>query len=299
MKQNNQKVSVIMPACNSSHYVEESISSVLNQTHRNIELIVIDDGSTDETWTIINAWSERDDRIIAMRQKNQGVSAARNNAISKSKGDFIAFCDSDDVWYANKLERQLDTIGDAVWSHCDSQYVGLGYEDKTVYRSTYSHLYDENIFAHLAVENFITTSSLLIKSDIFKSFCGFDESLVALEDWKLWLQIAKEHPIVLCNEVLLDYRVQPQSTSRNARSLLPVHLEILDETFNDEELRNSTLKKEAKCRAYLIFSYIAEEKNDHLFSLQCSLNLFLCKGNAMSVKRILRTFVNLITQKKR
>ena len=149
-----------MPAYNSSHYVEESISSVLNQTHRNIELIVIDDGSTDETWTIINAWSERDDRIIAMRQKNQGVSAARNNAISKSTGDFIAFCDSDDVWYANKLERQLDTIGDAVWSHCDSQYVGLGYEDKTVYRSTYSHLYDENIFAHLAVENFITTSSL-------------------------------------------------------------------------------------------------------------------------------------------
>ena len=74
MKQNNQKVSVIMPAYNSSHYVEESISSVLNQTHRNIELIVIDDGSTDETWTIINAWSERDDRIIAMRQKNQGVS---------------------------------------------------------------------------------------------------------------------------------------------------------------------------------------------------------------------------------
>ena len=101
-----------MPAYNSSHYVEESISSVLNQTHRNIELIVIDDGSTDETWTIINAWSERDDRIIAMRQKNQGVSAARNNAISKSTGDFIAFCDSDDVWYANKLERQLDTIGD-------------------------------------------------------------------------------------------------------------------------------------------------------------------------------------------
>lgn len=69
MKQNNQKVSVIMPAYNSSHYVEESISSVLNQTHRNIELIVIDDGSTDETWPIINAWSERDGRIIAMRQK--------------------------------------------------------------------------------------------------------------------------------------------------------------------------------------------------------------------------------------
>ena len=72
-----------MPAYNSSHYVEESISSVLNQTHRNIELIVIDDGSTDETWSIINVWSERDDRIIAMRQKNQGRKTQKHKTRSQ------------------------------------------------------------------------------------------------------------------------------------------------------------------------------------------------------------------------
>ncbi|GFD77579.1 glycosyl transferase [Tenacibaculum sp. KUL118] len=287
-----------MPAYNSSHYIEESISSVLNQTHRNIELIVIDDGSADNTWAIINAWSQRDERIIAMRQENRGVSAARNNAISKSTGDFIAFCDSDDVWYTNKLERQLHTIGDAAWSHCDSRYVGLGYEDKTVYRSTYSRLYAGNIFAHLAVENFITTSSLLVKSHVFKHYRGFDKSLVALEDWKLWLEIAKEHDIAFCNEVLLEYRVQPQSTSRNARALLPVHLDILRHTFSDNTLQNNGLKKEATSRAYLIFSYIAEEKNDHLFSFKCAATLLLYKPSANSIKRVIRTAINLLTKKK-
>lgn len=287
-----------MPAYNSSLYIEESISSVLNQTHRNIELIVIDDGSVDDTLAIINAWSERDERIIAMNQKNQGVSAARNNAIVRATGDFIAFCDSDDVWYTNKLERQLDTMGNAAWSHCDSQYVGLGYDDKTVYRSTYSRLYDGNIFAHLAVENFLTTSSLLIKSHVFKHYRGFDEALVALEDWKLWLEIAKDHDIAFCNEVLLDYRVQPQSTSRNARALLPVHLNILRHTFSDNALQNKRLEKEAVSRAYLIFSYIAEEKNDHLFSFKCAASLLLLKPNANSVKRVIRTFVNLLTRKK-
>ena len=298
LNQNNKKVSVIMPAYNSSSFIEESISSILDQTFENLELIIIDDGSTDETLIIAKRWAETDNRLVVLSQKNKGVSAARNTAISKASGEILAFCDSDDVWYPNKLEKQLISLGEADWSHCDSRYVGIGFDDKTVYRSTYSRLFSGLIFKQLAIENFLTTSSLVIRKSVYEKYNGFDEALQALEDWKLWLQIAKEHPIVLCNEVLLDYRVQPQSTSRNARSLLPVHLEILDETFNDEELRNSTLKKEAKCRAYLIFSYIAEEKNDHLFSLQCSLNLFLCKGNAMSVKRILRTFVNLITKKK-
>ncbi|HCY26764.1 MAG TPA: hypothetical protein DHV00_00145, partial [Alteromonas macleodii] len=103
LNQNNKKVSVIMPAYNSSSFIEESISSILDQTFENLELIIIDDGSTDETLSIAKKWAETDNRIVVLSQKNKGVSAARNTAISKATGEILAFCDSDDVWYPNKL----------------------------------------------------------------------------------------------------------------------------------------------------------------------------------------------------
>ena len=299
MEGNDQPlVSVIMPAYNAENYIAESIEAVLGQTYRNLQLFIVDDGSSDNTFQIASEYMKADQRVKVFTQQNQGVSSARNLAISNVAGVYVAFCDSDDVWYSQKLKRQLHTIGDAVWSHCDSQYVGLGYENKIAYRSTYTRLYRGKVFKQLAIENFITTSSVLIKTDILKLYKGFDESLVALEDWKLWLEIARDHEIALCDEVLLNYRVQPQSTSRRARSLLPIHLDILHHTFRDKTLQDSELEREAISRAYLIFSYIAEEKKDHLFSLKCSVNFMLCTPNTMSIKRVIRTFINLLTQKK-
>lgn len=101
-------ISVVIPTYNRAHYVCEAIDSVLAQTYKNIEIIAVDDGSTDNTKDIIQQYSSR---IKYIYQNNAGPSAARNNGIKQSNGDLIAFLDSDDIWLAEKLERQVEIDG--------------------------------------------------------------------------------------------------------------------------------------------------------------------------------------------
>lgn len=105
---NEDLVSVIMPAFNSERYIVESIESILNQTYRNIELLITDDGSEDNTISIIKSYAQKDSRVKAFFLKgNTGAGSARNNSIKHAKGRYIAFCDSDDVWLPEKLEKQI------------------------------------------------------------------------------------------------------------------------------------------------------------------------------------------------
>src|SRR5574343_33824 len=101
-------VSIITPTYNSENYITRAISSTLEQTYSNFEHIIIDDCSTDNTWTILCEFSKKDSRIKILRnEKNLGASEARNNGIKIAKGNFIAFLDSDDAWLQNKLEKQI------------------------------------------------------------------------------------------------------------------------------------------------------------------------------------------------
>lgn len=105
---NEDLVSVIMPAFNSERYIVESIESILNQTYRNIELLITDDGSEDNTISIIKSYAQKDSRVKAFfLNGNTGAGSARNNSIKHAKGRYIAFCDSDDVWLPEKLEKQI------------------------------------------------------------------------------------------------------------------------------------------------------------------------------------------------
>ena len=124
------KVSVIMPVFNSASYVKQAIESVLSQTYSNWELIVCDDGSTDSSAQIVAEVAVRDGRVILLRNVNsEGAPRARNRCLEKASGRFIAFLDSDDVWYSNKLSLQIH--------HMISNDIGLSH--------TYYHKADENM----------------------------------------------------------------------------------------------------------------------------------------------------------
>jgi glycosyltransferase involved in cell wall biosynthesis len=103
-------VSVTIPAYNAAPYIRQTLESVLFQTYRNLEVIVVDDGSQDETGRIVEYAAKNDDRVILLRQPNQGVAEARNAAIKKSRGEYIAPIDADDLWHPEKIERQVQCI---------------------------------------------------------------------------------------------------------------------------------------------------------------------------------------------
>ncbi|MDG2392725.1 MAG: glycosyltransferase family 2 protein, partial [Thalassotalea sp.] len=148
------------------------------------------------------------------------------------------------------------------------------------------------------INNFITTSSVLIRKDVFKDSGGFDESLSALEDWKLWASLSKMYYLKYQETPLMKYRVYNFSTSRNARKILPIHCKVIGHIFDTICTTDPLYKyrKEALSESYFICSYIAEESSDFSFSFFCSLRSYYFQPlKFKAFKRVLSSFKNLIT----
>ena len=202
------KVSVIIPTYNSANYLPEAIESVLAQTYKDFEIIVIDDGSTDNTKDVVAPYL---DRIIFSEVPNAGPAEARNRAIRESSSEYVAFLDADDIWYPDKLERQL-----AVFS--ENQHYSLVHSDAS-YTRTYTTQKDRTwfsikrrvkagwIFSELLSENFIILSSVIVKRDCLAGVDLFDRDVVPCEGWDLWLRIAFENQIGLVNAPLYFRRI--------------------------------------------------------------------------------------------
>lgn len=213
----NDLVSVIMPAYNSERYIEESIASVLSQSYRNLELLITDDCSLDGTQGVVEELVRRDGRVKYFRlSKNSGAAVARNNSLSNAGGRYIAFLDADDVWLKNKLELQL-----AFMKANDSAFSFTGY----------SLYYGNGQFD----EKVIDSNSLdkIARNDLLKKSCTVGCSTVILDktklpqiqmvnirtgqDYALWLRLLRESDHVAHNykRRLTGYRVRKDSISRN------------------------------------------------------------------------------------
>lgn len=208
-------VSVIMPAYNAELYIEEAIHSVLNQTVTDLELIVIDDYSTDGCHELAQEFAERDSRVTVLRNEvNSGVAVTRNRGIDLAKGEYIAFIDSDDVWHPEKLERQLTRMRESgsVISYCS--YAIIDTEGEKV-RADY--LVPEQVeWKELLKENCIQCSAMLIRGDVVRRI-RFNTEFYH-EDYILGLDILGEGYIAAgCTEILLDWRYAPASRSFDKR----------------------------------------------------------------------------------
>jgi glycosyltransferase involved in cell wall biosynthesis len=215
MDMKEDKISIIMPCYNSQAYLFESIKSSLEQTYKNIELIIVNDGSTDRSYDIIKNF--KDSRIRLINQPNLGVSVARNKGLDSSTGKFIAFLDSDDFWRHDCLERLYNALKsepDAVLSYCGWQNLGLkGGEGEPYIPPDYEQ---ENKLQNLLRSCPWPIHAALTRREAIESAGLFDESLTNSEDYKLWLHIASFNKIVRVPEVLAYYRFhEGQQASKN------------------------------------------------------------------------------------
>jgi glycosyltransferase involved in cell wall biosynthesis len=196
-------VSVIIPTYNRGWVVQEAIDSVLDQDFRDYELIVVDDGSNDNTREILATYAEA---ITVLKQPNQGVSAARNSGIAAASGQLVAFLDSDDLWLPGKLSSQVKFFkenADAVINQTQEIWVRNGVRVNPKKRH---HKFSGMIFERSLALCLVSPSAVMIRKSLFDTVGVFDEQLPACEDYDLWLRVSCRYPVYLIDIPLIIKR---------------------------------------------------------------------------------------------
>jgi len=220
-------VSVVTATYNMGQYLPQAIDSVLGQDYKNLELIVVDDGSSDDTPDVLASY-ELDPRVTVIRQTNSGQTVAKNRGIEAAQGEFVGFCDADNIWLPHKLSRQIPHFA-------DSDLIGVVYGDITLIDAENGILptpavkrYSGSITAQLLVENFVTFNTTLIPRRILKEVGGFDESLSMAIDYDLWLRISLRFQFLHLAEPLVLYRIWGGQMSHKTGERMENFFRLLD-----------------------------------------------------------------------
>jgi len=271
---NDPLISVIIPTYNRAGLIEPCINSVLKQTYKNVEVIIVDDCSSDNTEEVVKNINDPRLRLIK-HCSNLGASAARNTGIKESAGEFINLLDSDDRIYPSKLEQQIRLFNDISDEYglvyCGFNYTGVNNNDK-ILRSV-TPKYRGYVFKNLLGENILGSPTPLIRSECFEKCGYFDEELPACQDWDMWIRISRSFKFDFIDKYLASVTVHGDQISTN-------------------------LQKKIKGREFIIKKYLEHFSRNNLSSHYRRLGSNYClfgqkdKGNKYYIKSIRSNFTN-------
>ena len=225
-------ISVIIPTYNRANLIKRSAESVLNQTYTNLELIIVDDGSTDNTKEVIA--SINDERVIYVKQENKGCCAARNNGINLARGKYIAFQDSDDVWLSDKLEKQIKK---AIETNADVIFCKV-FTFGNLRKRIQPKQYKDGLLNKRELPVGICGQTLFGKAKVFSNN-KFDTTLKGLEDFEILLRLIKKDYSIYClDDALVEYYVQQDSITTNSEKQIKILENILQKSQLADELYN-------------------------------------------------------------
>jgi glycosyltransferase involved in cell wall biosynthesis len=232
--QNVGKVSIVIPNYNYADYVSAAINSVLNQTYSNIEVIVVNNGSTDHSLEVLTKFGEK---IVLVNQENLGQAGARNSGLARATGDFIAFLDADDVWHPDKLEKQINLFNSKV----ELVYSGINYLDESLGKvvgheiprfrgECYSDFLDyPGVSIVLSGESTsVITKSLAERNGLF------DSDLNSASGWDFFRRCSKQTQFDFVPETLVDYRLHALNMSKSVDGNISDIRTAYKKIFNDE-----------------------------------------------------------------
>ncbi|AFY50939.1 putative glycosyltransferase [Nostoc sp. PCC 7524] len=254
-------VSVIIPVFNGEKTIRKTLDSILSQTLKDLEIIVINDGSSDSTEEIVKNIS--DERLQIFSYPNAGLPASRNRGVSHANSEFISFIDADDIWTQNKLESQLKSIlasESAAVSYSWTDYID---ENGKIVKSGRRVTNVGDVYSKLLISNFLENgSNPLIRRSALATVGGFDESLTAAEDWDMWLRLAAHYDFVIVPEVQILYRISLNSMSTNLKRQESASLIVIERAFSEPKaLALQHLKKRSLAYLYRYLTFKALEAN--------------------------------------
>jgi glycosyltransferase involved in cell wall biosynthesis len=265
-KEDQPLVSIIVPCYNHEKYIAECVISIFNQTYQNFELIIIDDGSNDNSFEVLTKL-QKECKFTLIHQENKGIAVTLNRAIKEfSRGKYITFCASDDFWELSKLEKQVNFM------ERNSQYpmcYGRTYyvdTDSNIIKRTDNNLKSGWLFEEIFTFRIHPPVNYLFRAEIFKEVGYYDESILA-EDYYMNLKISSKYPIGYLNEYLCYYRIDfnPKKVER-IKAVLDSQLKVI------EEYKGHRLYKKAKRQLFLNkFDWLSGFKQSKSLALKSSI----------------------------
>ncbi|MEH2297126.1 glycosyltransferase [Nostoc sp.] len=233
-------ISVIIPSYNSEKTIKTTIESVLSQSFSDLELIIINDGSTDSTLEIISNF--QDSRIKIFSFENSGGNISRNRGLKHAAGKFVSFLDADDIWTADKLARQLQALQENLGVMVAYSWTDYIDENGEFLLSGMHITVNGDVYEKLLVSNFLENgSNALIQRVAIIELGGFDESLNAGQDWDMWLRLACKFDFVCVPSVQILYRISPNSLSSNLARQEKGCLQVLKKAYQVRPLTDKNI----------------------------------------------------------
>lgn len=254
-------VSVVVPCFNSLTYLPATLESVCAQTYRDLDVVLVDDGGSDDLagWLAQWAGARGEDRVRVVRQDNAGVSAARNRGIAESRGELVAFCDSDDLW-----EPHL--VADLVAALAARPGAGLAYgwydqvaADGTPTGRVVRSEWEGDVWAQFVTRNPVAASAVMLPRTVLDEVGGFevnrDRFPIDVEDWELWIRVAASYPVALARSVVAHHRMHDANSSSNVESLAAAYAHLLDTVFDGAPPDRAALRPAATARTEVLLAW--------------------------------------------
>jgi len=297
----NALVSIIVPAYNMARFTEETVESLLDQSHPHLEIIVIDDGSTDNTGEVLERFSER---ITYVYQENRGACSARNHGFLLSKGDFVAFLDCDDTYHPEKVERFLEKFRARpdVGMIYSPEYL-IDEDNRVIGINSPRRPPTGRVFPRLLNNNFIGSSTPVIRREAFERAGKWDEAIFTTADWEMWLRVSRSCEIDFINEPLSSSRQVSLYNQRNVEKTEREACYVL-EKLRKEGVASKKLRAAKSNVDILLHRYAFENKRyrDSLgyLSEAIAANPFQLKAYAhLTLSAFSRPLYRAILQRKR
>jgi glycosyltransferase involved in cell wall biosynthesis len=267
------KVSVIIPAYNAMPYLPETVASVLNQTYRDFEVLIVDDASTDSTLDWLS--NVTDPRIRIITQANQGTPGARNTGIINASGEYLAFLDADDLWEPIKLESQVNLLDANPEIGLVDTWASLVDEDGNPLGKVIESDADGYVFSKLIVRNTICCGSTpMVRRLCFEEVGVFSRELLFTEDWDMWIRISLKYQFGLIRESLVSYRQHSKSKSKNWRGMSEDSLAILYRVIKIVDQDKLQLVKNAISGVYVYRAWWSLDEGDY-----CNAAIYLTEAS--------------------
>ena len=249
------KVSVIIPTYNRQGFISDTIKSVLAQTYRDFEIVVVDDGSTDNTKKELEQFGSR---IKVVEQPNSERAVSRNNGVGNSSGEYIAFLDSDDLWTQDKLENQvslMDSNPEVVLTYGQCLRIN-GHGEKVNHAKRQLRGANGNVFEDLLMRNFIASPTPLLRREHFEQTSGFQTKYIPYEDWEFWLRFSLLGKFQFLGRPLAYYRIHENQSVQQvqAEKIEKVTSDLLEDSFKLKNI-SPLVKKDSLGLANMRFGY--------------------------------------------